>query len=196
MISFLKKYFVQLLLNYKYRNKKMAFEGVNCNYKRLNSTFSNCNQIRMGNNVHIGHNACIDAAGGINIGDGVIMAPNVTIYTRSHNFDINLKALPFDDVMLCGEVNIGNYVWIGAGVIILPGVTIQEGAVIGAGSVVAKNVPRGAVVAGNPAKILKYRNLDEYDKLLKKEDPFVYNLFGHKKKIIEKIKYVQEVKYD
>ena len=53
------------------------------------------------------------------------------------------------------------------GLTILPGITIGDGAVIGAGSVVAHDVPKGAVVAGNPAKILKYRDINKFDELVK-----------------------------
>lgn len=53
------------------------------------------------------------------------------------------------------KINIGNNVWIGAGAIVLPGVTISDNSIIGAGSVVTKDVPRNCVVAGNPAKIIK-----------------------------------------
>ena len=56
-----------------------------------------------------------------------------------------------DNIMICGEVKIGDYVWIGANAIILPGVSIGCGAVIGAGAVVAKDIPDYAVVAGVPA---------------------------------------------
>lgn len=54
-------------------------------------------------------------------------------------------------------INIGNDVWIGANCVILPGVTINDGAVVGAGSIVTKDVPKNAIVMGNPARIFKYR---------------------------------------
>ncbi len=60
----------------------------------------------------------------------------------------------------------------GARCTIIPGVTIEEGAVVAMGSVVTKDVPKGAVVGGNPAKILKYRDLEKYDKL-KSENKFI-----------------------
>ena len=62
-------------------------------------------------------------------------------------------------------VNIGNNVWIGSRVTIIPGVSIGEGAVIGAGAVVAHDIPPLAVVGGNPAKVIKYRNREVYEKL-------------------------------
>lgn len=66
-----------------------------------------------------------------------------------------------------GKVKIGNGVWIGDSVIILSGVSVGNGAVIGAGSVVTKSVPEFAVVAGNPAKIIKYRFSDRICEILK-----------------------------
>ena len=73
--------------------------------------------------------------------------------------------IPYDKRMITKEVVIGENVWIGTNVIILPGVTIGEGAVVGAGAVVSKDVPPCAVVGGNPAKILKYRNQEKYNEL-------------------------------
>jgi acetyltransferase-like isoleucine patch superfamily enzyme len=58
-------------------------------------------------------------------------------------------------------IYIGKHVWIGAGAIILPGVKIEDYAVVGAGSIVTANVPKGAIVAGNPARIIKFRNIDK-----------------------------------
>ena len=68
----------------------------------------------------------------------------------------------------------------------MPGVTIGKGAVIGAGAVVAKDVPDYAVVVGNPAKIVKYRNKDIFEKLYNEKEPFVYAKLGHKKKVRQK----------
>ena len=69
------------------------------------------------------------------------------------------------------EVVIGNWVWCGANVTIVPGVHIGDGAVIGSGAVVTKNVPECAVVAGNPAKIVKFRSKEQFYRL-KQEGKF------------------------
>ena len=86
-----------------------------------------------------------------------MIGPEVIIYTQNHSFDRI-------DIPMCEQgfqeeckVEIGNDVWIGARVIILPGVKIGNGCVIGAGAVVTKDVPDYCVVGGNPAKILKVR---------------------------------------
>ena len=107
-------------------------------------------QFTIGKNVFIGNNFKASSFGGINIEDDVAIALNCTLITVNHSLDnINLAH---------GEtITIKRGVWIGASVTILPGVTVGEDAIIGAGSVVTKDVPARAVVVGNPAKIIKYR---------------------------------------
>jgi len=123
-------------------------------------------KMSIGNNVRLGENSYFNAKGGLTIGNNVKMGPQVFIWTSNHNY-INPKWLPFDNISIDKPVNIGNNVWIGARAIIIPGVNIGEGAVIGMGSVVTKDVPSCAVVGGNPANILKYRNIETYNKLAK-----------------------------
>ena len=79
------------------------------------------------------------------------------------------------------KVHIMDYVWIGRRAIVLPGVIIGKGAIVGAGTVVSKNVPDYAVVVGNPAIVVKYRNLEKFESLLSEDDPFVYSKLGHGK---------------
>jgi len=101
-------------------------------------------------------NRCV-IQGGVKIGSHVMMGPDVKIYTRTHNFQdisrpMRLQGDTFDPVI------IGDDVWIGCNVVILPGTTIGSHAVIGAGAVVTKDIPEYAVVVGNPARIVKFRN--------------------------------------
>jgi acetyltransferase-like isoleucine patch superfamily enzyme len=100
--------------------------------------------------------------------DGTIIGPRLKIYTGNHNYDSD-TLLPYDEVTIAKNVVIKENVWIGGDVTILPGITIEEGAIIGASTVVTKDVPKGAIVGGNPGKILKYRDLEKYD-MLKKQD--------------------------
>lgn len=94
--------------------------------------------------------------GPLKIGDNVMMGPDVTILTHTHN--IGRIDIPMGQQgSIVKEVTIGNDVWIGMRSIIMPGVKIGNGVVIGAGAVVTKDVPDYTIVGGVPAKILKYR---------------------------------------
>lgn len=109
-----------------------------------------------GKNTKIGKNVFINSCcrfqdnGGIEIGDKTMIGPNVSIVTVNHdiNPETRINATP-------KPVKIGKNVWIGADCTILPGVTIGDNSIIGAGSVVTKNVPNNVIVAGNPAKVIK-----------------------------------------
>lgn len=178
----LRKVIVGILTWYKFRGVCFNSEGDRCNYKSLRSKFFYADRIVLGDDVWLGPGTELDGAGEIKIGNGVIFAPDVCVYSRTHNFDSHdLTALPFDNVVLTSRVVIGDYTWIGRGSIILPGVKIGIGAVVGAGAVVAKDVPDYAVVVGNPGKIVKYRNAKVFNQLLEDGNPFVYNKLGHKK---------------
>jgi acetyltransferase-like isoleucine patch superfamily enzyme len=88
----------------------------------------------------------------------------LTIFSTNHNYDQAAK-IPYDEKSIDGPVVIGDFVWCGANVTIVPGVTIGEGVVIAAGSVVTRNIPDFSVVGGNPAKIIKYRNSSSFNQL-------------------------------
>jgi acetyltransferase-like isoleucine patch superfamily enzyme len=93
------------------------------------------------------------------IGDNAFIAPNVGIYTAGHPLDVEQRNQGLEYAY---PVTIGNNVWIGAGVTILPGVTIGDNVVIGAGSVVTKDIPENALAMENPCKVL--RMITEADK--------------------------------
>ncbi len=128
--------------------------GTNVNIER-NATFSS--KVCLGNNSGIGINASIN--GTCYIGDNVMMGADCIIYTRNHRFDdvtVNMNEQGFMEEK---PVYIGDDVWIGGRVIILPGVHIGSHSIVGAGAVVTKDVPEWAIVAGNPAVVKKYRRL-------------------------------------
>ncbi len=114
-----------------------------------------------GSEIEIGDDSAIgircQLIGPVRIGRDVMMGPEVIIRTANHRFD------RLDVPMRCqGDappepVAIGDDVWIGARVIILPGVTIGPGSIIGAGAVVTKDVPEYAIVGGNPARVIRCR---------------------------------------
>jgi len=110
--------------------------------------------ISIGNNSAIGEYCRIRA--NVKIGNDVMMSPGVQIITENHNYK-NLEVPMRLQGQTKKSVIIGNDVWIGTNAIILPGVTIDDHVIIGAGSVVTKNIPKNAIVGGNPARIIKYR---------------------------------------
>ena len=116
--------------------------------------------VRLGNYVYANFNLTLVDDGNIDIGDNVMFAPNVTVITATHPVlpSLREKGLQFNvDVKIC------NNVWIGAGAIIMPGITVGENSVVGAGSVVTKDVPPNTVVVGNPARVL--REIGERDRI-------------------------------
>lgn len=124
-------------------------------------------------NVWIGRNCYISGVGGLIIKSGTIISHNVEIWTANHNYDgIQLESVPYDSKFIYKQVVINENVWIGSRVIVVPGVTIGEGAVIGAGTVVRSDIPALAVACGNPARIIKYRDVEKYNRL--KEDNMIY----------------------
>ncbi len=113
-------------------------------------------KVTLGDNSGIGINANI--SGECHIGRDVMMGPNCTVYTRNHRTDditIPMMEQGFEKER---PVTIGNDVWIGGNVTILPGVKIGDHSIIGACSVVTKDIPEWAVAVGNPAVVKKYRN--------------------------------------
>lgn len=116
-------------------------------------------RISIGNRSGIGVKCVLQ--GPVEIGDDVMMGPEVYIYTQNHAHD--RVDIPMIDQHYEQErpVVIEDDVWIGSRVTILPGVRVGKGAIIGASAVVTKDVPPYAVVGGNPAKVLKIRNAEQ-----------------------------------
>lgn len=92
------------------------------------------------------------------------------IITQNHNYDTGSK-IPYDETYICKNVEIGDFVWLGSRVMILPGTKIGEGAIIQGGSVVHGEIPPYSIAGGNPAKVFKYRDIEHFKKL-KKEKQF------------------------
>lgn len=117
-----------------------------------------CN-VHVGKNFYANFNLTVVDDTDIFIGDYVMIAPNVTLATGTHPISPELRARSYQYNL---PIRIGNRVWIGAGAIVLPGVTIGDDSVIGAGSVVTKDISSGVVAVGNPCRVL--RPIDERDK--------------------------------
>lgn len=104
--------------------------------------------VHIGANCVIMNNCLMMGAGGITIEDGCQVATNVQLISNNHD-------LHDRQILTCKPVHLKKNCWIGAGSSILPGVTVGENAVVGAASVVTKDVPDNAIVVGNPAKVIR-----------------------------------------
>lgn len=133
-----------------------------CKYRSQEFTPS----IRIGNNCRIGANAKITAMNSIVIGDGVLTGRNVLITDNSHGTSsLQELAIPPSERSLHskGRVKIDDNVWLGDNVAVLPEVHIGKGCIVGAGSVVTKDIPPYCVAAGIPAKVLKKCCVEDFD---------------------------------
>ena len=118
--------------------------------------------------VSIGPNVLLDGRKGITIENNAVLAYDAIIWTLNHDYnDIKFSTKG-------GPVKIGRYTWICSRSIILPGINIGEGAVVASNSIVTKDVPPYAIVAGIPAKIIGYRDKKEWDFGYKKENDFMH----------------------
>ncbi len=119
---------------------------------------------------HLKSATFIETSGGVSIGRYFHTGRGLTIFSTNHNYE-SKKLIPYDKKVIEKPVIIKDFVWCGANITIVPGVTIGEGAVIGSGAVVTRNVPKYAVVGGNPARVIKYRDKELF-LALKKERKF------------------------
>jgi maltose O-acetyltransferase len=118
--------------------------------------FGSGSHVRLGHRSQLGHGCRIDHD--VEIGNDVMMGPDVVMMSNSHEvsrLDIPMIA---QGAAPRRPIRIGNDVWIGTRAIILPGVHIDDGVIVAAGSVVTRSVPPYAVVAGVPARVVKFRD--------------------------------------
>ncbi|MBX2840559.1 MAG: sugar O-acetyltransferase [Flammeovirgaceae bacterium] len=130
-------------------------------------------QCDYGYNIHIGENffanyncVILDCAK-VEIGDNVLIAPNVGIYTAGHPVHPEPRAQEYEFAF---PITIGNNVWIGGNVVINPGISIGDNTVIGAGSVVTKDIPSNVIALGNPCKV--FREITKEDKFTTRQKYF------------------------
>ncbi|MBR4624098.1 MAG: acyltransferase [Alphaproteobacteria bacterium] len=107
----------------------------------------------------------ISGSGVCKIGDYFHSGDGCRILTENHNYEGN--EIPYDSTYVAKDVKIGNFVWLGIHVIVLPGSEIGDGAIIQAGSVVHGKIPPYAIAGGNPAVVFKYRDKEHFEKLKK-----------------------------
>ena len=115
--------------------------------------------VHFGKNVYANFNRTLVDDGHIYVGDYTMIGPNVTIATAGHPILPELREKGYQYNM---EVHIGKNCWLGSGVVVLPGVTIGDNVVVGAGSIVTKDLPSNVVAVGNPCRVL--REMNERDK--------------------------------
>ena len=127
---------------------------------------------KWGSNVHVGEHCnfngmYINGGGLVQIGNYFHSGIECMIISQNHNFEGN--KIPYDSSYIKKKIIIGDCVWLGNRVLIVGNVTIGEGAIVAAGSVVCKDIPPYAIAGGNPAKVIKYRNIERYYSLKEKK---------------------------
>jgi len=140
-------------------SKMFAEIGENCYIEPpLHANWAGKN-VHFGKNVYANFNLTLVDDTHIYVGDYTMFAPNVVVTTAGHPVDPELRERVYQFNL---PVHIGRNVWIGAGAVILPGITIGDNSVIGAGSIVTKDIPSNCVAYGNPCRVV--REIGEHDR--------------------------------
>lgn len=108
--------------------------------------------IELGENFYMNVNCVILDEAKVTFGNNVFIAPNCAFYTAGHPFDVEHRNKGLE---YAKPITVGNNVWIGGNVVVVPGVTIGDNCVIGAGSVVTKDIPANSIAVGNPCKVIR-----------------------------------------
>ena len=111
-------------------------------------TVVRANNVHIGKNVVIMNNCLMMSAGGITIDDNALVAANAQLISNNHDLEEHM-------IITCKPIHLKRNCWIGAGATILPGVTVGENSVVGAGSVVTKDIPDNCIAVGSPARVVK-----------------------------------------
>jgi len=146
---------------YEYKVRRTAEETEPGLYVRGKAVVNS--NTKLGKNTHF-HGIMIHDHGPVTIGDNFHAGEGCNILTENHTYDTG-DAIPYGDTNRHEPVEIGDNVWFGMDVTVLPGVTIGEGAIIQAGSTVVDDIPKGAIAGGHPAETFDYRDMDHYDRL-------------------------------
>ena len=136
--------------------------------------------ISLGENFYCNHNLVVLDCAEVKIGKNAFIAPNVGLYTASHPIEPEKRNTFLENAQ---PIIIGDNVWIGGGVTVLPGVTIGDNVVIGGGSVVVKDIPSNVVAVGNPCKVVKELKINQ-EELSKSE----IDLVSYKEELLKELK--------
>lgn len=145
---------------YTSKAKKIAVScgrGLRVNYKCVFG-----GEIYFGDNCNF-NGMSVVGNGMVKFGDNFHSGTECMIITQNHNYQGEM--LPYDESYIYKKIVIGDNVWLGNRVTIVGNVEIGEGVIVAAGSVVCKNIPDYAIVGGNPAEIIKYRDIEHYNRL-------------------------------
>ncbi len=153
-----------------FQKDKFKFLGENVLFK-AGGTIYHPENLSIGNHVRIGDNCFIMAIGGVEISEGTIISRNVCIHSGNHDYK-SKTVIPYDYKYNTRKVTIGKAVWIGQNVNILPGVTIGDGAIIGMGTTVIKDVKAGDIIGGAGQRIVGNRDMSDFEEIIKKEAYF------------------------
>ena len=169
----MKHLLIKVILKYKsYKNKLL----IHIRTRRLKRFAKECGsnpfvggKIKLGGTLILGNNVnfngmSFQGRGTVIIGDNFHSGIECMMITQNHDYDTG-EAIPYGTGFDFKTITIHDNVWLGNRVTITGNTTIGEGAIIAAGSVVCKDVPPYAIVGGNPAKFIKYRDIEHYNKL-------------------------------
>ena len=160
------------IINYFYKKRAYSkFKGSRMDHVILGSELNKRFEVRYPENLSIGYNTSlsgdcfINAKGGVEIGSYCHIAKGLTLYSHNHNYKSE-DWIPYKGSIL-KPVKIGDCVWIGANVSIAPGTIIEDGVIVSMGSVVFGHIPKCAIVRGNPATVIGYRDVESFERLFK-----------------------------
>ncbi|MGY5354885.1 acyltransferase [Wenyingzhuangia sp. IMCC45467] len=161
---------INKILSVKHNNQYYKYDNID-NTVKFSPEFPGKITLLNVRNISIGEKTVINRNSHINPGNAKVIigkychiGMRLSIYAFNHRYE-NATKIPYDNVIEGVDVIISDFVWIGANVTILPGVTIGRGVVVGAGAVVTKDIPDYAIVGGNPAKVIKYRDIESFMRL-------------------------------
>lgn len=156
----------QLEEKQEYMKRVFAKCGDNCYIELPFRANWGGHHVHFGNNVYVNFNGVFVDDGHIYVDDNVLIGPNVTLVTAAHPIDPDLRRKTYQ---FNKDIHIEENVWIGANVVVLPGVTIGKNSIIGAGSIVTRDIPSDVVAFGAPARV--HRKITDADRIdIKKED--------------------------